>query len=117
MITMFHVMLFSIYFLFKQKTAYEMRIREWRLDVCAFVLKSWYVASYNGGADSAQLIDAGGYRFLHIGFEMAPSDAVLKWAEGVIKRYPRLPTTVRTHSFLNLAIGTASGSARECQIV
>src|SRR3546814_3048910 len=58
---------------------------------------------YNCGADSAQLCDAGGYRFLHSGFGMAPSDAVLKWAEGVIKRYPGLPTIVSTHSFLNRA--------------
>ncbi|APL93592.1 serine/threonine protein phosphatase [Sphingobium indicum] len=72
-------------------------------DTPFFRKKSWYVASYNGGADSAQLFDAGGYRFLHIGFEMAPSDAVLKWAEGVIKRYPGLPTIVSTHSFLNRA--------------
>ncbi|NYI23636.1 serine/threonine protein phosphatase [Sphingobium indicum] len=65
--------------------------------------KRWYVASYNGGADSAQIFEAGGYRFLHIGLEMAPPDDVLQWAESVIKRYPGIPTMVSTHDHLNPA--------------
>src|SRR3546814_18761983 len=28
--------------------------------------KPWYVGAFNGGADSAQIFAAGGYRFLHI---------------------------------------------------
>src|SRR3546814_20157466 len=53
-----------------------MRISDWSSDVCSSDL---------------------------IGFEMAPSDEVLKWAEGVIKRYPGVPTIVSTHSYLNPA--------------
>src|SRR3546814_9445187 len=52
-------------------------------DTPFFKKKPWYVDSFNGGANSAQVFEAGGFRFLHIGFEMAPSDEVLKWAEGV----------------------------------
>lgn len=63
--------------------------------------KPWYVASFNGGADSAQVFEAGGYKFLHIGLEFAPRDEVLKWAEGVIRAHPGLPTIVSTHDFLN----------------
>src|SRR3546814_10878078 len=66
-------------------------------DTPFFKKKPWYVDSFNGGANSAQVFEAGGFRFLHIGFEMAPSDEVLKWAEGVIKRYPGVPTIVSTH--------------------
>src|SRR3546814_3974713 len=72
-------------------------------DTPFFKKKPWYVDSFNGGANSAQVFEAGGFRFLHIGFEMAPSDEVLKWAEGVIKRYPGVPTIVSTHSYLHPA--------------
>lgn len=63
--------------------------------------KPWYVASYNGGADSASVFTAGGYRFLHIGLEMAPADDVLRWAEAQVKGHPGLPTIVSIHDHLN----------------
>ena len=63
--------------------------------------KSWRVASFNGGADSATVFTAGGYRFLHIGLEYEPTDDVLAWAESVLRKYPGLPTIFATHSFLN----------------
>lgn len=64
--------------------------------------RPWYVGAYNGGADSAQVFLAGGYRFLHIGLEMAPSDDVLAWASEMIARHPGLPTIVTTHDHLNV---------------
>jgi hypothetical protein len=63
--------------------------------------KPWRVSSFNGGADSATLFSAGGYRFLHIGLEYEPGDDVLAWAESVMRRYPGLPTLFTTHNFLN----------------
>ncbi len=63
--------------------------------------KSWYISSYNGGANSAQIFEAGGYKFLHFGFEMQPGDDVLDWAQTVIDLYPDLPTMISTHDFLN----------------
>jgi len=63
--------------------------------------KPWYVASFNGGADSAQIFEAGGYRFLHIGLQFAPPDDVLAWAASVIRRHPGLPTIISTHDFLD----------------
>ena len=62
--------------------------------------KPWYVASHDGGADSAQIFTAGGYRFLHIGLQFDPPNASLAWAASVIKRYPGLPTIISTHDFL-----------------
>jgi hypothetical protein len=62
--------------------------------------KSWYVASHDGGADSAQIFTAGGYKFLHIGLQFDPPNASLEWAASIIKRYPGLPTIVSTHDFL-----------------
>lgn len=66
-----------------------------------FTDRPWYVASHDDGADSAQVFEAGGYRFLHIGLQMAPSDASLKWAETVIHAHPGLPTLVSTHDFID----------------
>lgn len=63
--------------------------------------KAWYVSSFNGGADSAQLFDAGGYTFLNIALEMQPADDVLAWAQSVIDKHPGLPTIITTHDYLN----------------
>jgi len=63
--------------------------------------KDWYVASHDGGADSAQLFTAGGYTFLHIGLQFDAPDASLAWAAQVIAAHPGLPTIVSTHDFLD----------------
>lgn len=63
--------------------------------------KPWYLASYNGGANSVTTFTAGGYRFLHIGLEMAPADDVLAWAEQQVKANPGLPTIVSIHDHLS----------------
>lgn len=63
--------------------------------------KPWYVASYRGGANSAQVFSAGGYRFLHITLEMAADNWVLEWAEDVIKAHPHYPTIITTHDYLD----------------
>ncbi|WP_324699781.1 metallophosphoesterase [Novosphingobium sp. RL4] len=65
--------------------------------------QSWYVASHDDGADSAQIFTAGGYRFLHIGLQFDAPNASLKWAADVIARYPGLPTIVSMHDFLDTA--------------
>ena len=66
-----------------------------------FADKPWYVSSFNGGANSAQVFSAGGYRFLHIALEMHAPDTALAWAQSVIERFPGLPTIVNTHDYLN----------------
>ena len=63
--------------------------------------QSWYVASNDGGADSAQVFEAGGYRFLHLGLTFQAPNSSLKWAEEVMARYPGLPTIVTTHDCLD----------------
>jgi hypothetical protein len=63
--------------------------------------KSWYVASHDGGADSAQIFTAAGYRFLHIGLQYDPPNVTLAWAASLIKQFPGLPTIVTTHNYLN----------------
>lgn len=61
----------------------------------------WRVGSFNGGANSAVVFEAEGYRFLHLGLEFAPHDDVLRWAEDVIRTYPNVPTIVSIHDHLN----------------
>jgi hypothetical protein len=63
--------------------------------------KPWYVDSHDGGADSAQVFAAGGYRFLHIGLQFDAPDASLDWAAAVMRRYPGLPTIISTHDYMS----------------
>ena len=63
--------------------------------------QSWYVAHHDGGADSAQIFEAGGYRFLHIGLQFDPPNTSLVWAASVIDQYPGLPTIITTHDYQN----------------
>ncbi len=63
--------------------------------------KNWYISSFNDGANSAQIFEAGGYKFLHLGFEMQAGDGVLNWAQSVIDANPGLPTIMSTHDFLS----------------
>jgi 3',5'-cyclic AMP phosphodiesterase CpdA len=66
-----------------------------------FAERPWRVGSHNGGANSATVFEAAGYRFLHLGLEFAPHDDVLRWAADTIRRYPGLPTLVTIHDHLN----------------
>lgn len=63
--------------------------------------KPWYVASHDGGADSAQMFTAGGYRFLHIGLQFDAPNASLDWAAQVIAQHPGLPTIVTMHDYMD----------------
>ena len=63
--------------------------------------RPWRVGSFNGGANSAVVFEAEGYKFLHLGLEFAPHDDVLQWAERMIRRYPGIPTVVSIHDHLN----------------
>ncbi len=77
-----------------------------------FADKAWYVDSFRGGANAAQVFEAGGYRFLHITLEMSPGNPVLRWAESVIKAHPGYPTIITTHDYLN-----ARGERRSVPII
>lgn len=63
--------------------------------------KPWYVDSHDGGADNAQVFEAAGYRFLHIGLQFDAPDASLAWAAAVMRRHPGLPTIVSTHDYMS----------------
>ncbi|WP_458836139.1 metallophosphoesterase family protein [Rhizorhabdus wittichii] len=65
-----------------------------------FAGKPWYVASHDGGADSAQIFEAGGYRFLHIALQFNAPRSSLRWAAAVLRRYRGWPTILSTHDYL-----------------
>ncbi len=65
--------------------------------------KPWYVASFRGGANSAQVFTAGGYEFLHFALEMHAGDEVVAWVESVMAKYPGRPTILSTHDYLDTA--------------
>ena len=66
-----------------------------------FADKPWYVASFRGGANSAQMFEAGGYRFLHFALEMQADDRVIDWVRGVMASFPGVPTILTTHDYLD----------------
>jgi hypothetical protein len=49
----------------------------------------WYVASHDGGADSAQVFTSGQCRFLHIGLQYQAPNASLAWAAAGHQALPR----------------------------
>jgi hypothetical protein len=63
--------------------------------------KPWYVASFRGGANSAQVFQAGGYEFLHFALEMQADDEVVAWVESVMAKHPGRPTILSTHDYLD----------------
>ncbi|WP_010336529.1 metallophosphoesterase [Sphingobium yanoikuyae] len=65
-----------------------------------FLNKPWYGGSFNHGLNSYQFSTGGGKRFLHISFEMEPSQATLDWAQGVLDVNPGLPVILTTHEWL-----------------
>lgn len=82
-----------------------------------FAGKPWYVASYNGGTSSAQVFEAGGYRFLHLALEMQAGDRVIEWAQGVLEKHPGLPTIVSTHDYLAPTAERISGQLLDLTLV
>ena len=66
-----------------------------------FADEDWYVSSFRGGANSAQVFEAGGYCFLHLALEMAADDEVVAWAQGVVDVYPSRQTIISTHDYLD----------------
>jgi 3',5'-cyclic AMP phosphodiesterase CpdA len=46
------------------------------------------------------LLDIGPQRWLILGLEFGPRDAVVAWAKGILKAYARVPAILVTHAFL-----------------
>jgi hypothetical protein len=46
------------------------------------------------------LVDIGPQKWLVLGLEFGPRDAVMTWADAVLKAYPNLPAIIVTHAYL-----------------
>src|SRR3546814_4778116 len=66
---------FALFFFFKQKTAYEMRISDWSSDVCSSDLLVVYLASWTGW-----LVTDGGYS-RHV-VDTSPATGLWAWEIG-----------------------------------
>ena len=62
----------------------------------------WITGTMTAGQieNNYALVDIGPQQWLVLGLEFGPRDAVLTWADGVLKTYPALPTIIVTHAYL-----------------
>src|SRR3546814_6240838 len=99
---------FLVFFFFKQKTAYEMRISDWSSDVCSSDLDC--VSGYRWGTDALRYLEAGERRERsHVGLRgESPSDRRLTRRPGLVAQ--QAPHAVGQ-------IGRASCRERVCQYV
>ena len=63
--------------------------------------KSWYGGHLDNASDNMfLLLDADGMKFLVLALEFAPRDAVLEWANDVVREHADCRVIVVTHSFI-----------------
>ena len=62
--------------------------------------RSWFLGASTNGQNMAQRFTGGGRTYLHLGLEWRPSDSAIAWAQGVLAKYPSLPTIISTHQYL-----------------
>ncbi|GAA2567582.1 metallophosphoesterase [Winogradskya consettensis] len=67
-----------------------------------------YAGSSADGYNSAHVLEAGNRKWLILALDWRISDAGLAWADGVLKKYPKLPAIVTTH---DLAYSDDAGNA------
>jgi hypothetical protein len=62
----------------------------------------WITETMSAGQieNNYAVIDIGQQRWLILGLEFGPRDAVLTWADGVLKAHPTLPAIIVTHAYL-----------------
>jgi hypothetical protein len=70
--------------------------------------KSWYGGACINGTDTSgmsswQTFSAGGIYFLHIAFELDPSDDVLAWADNLIATHPNYRVIITNHAYMSSA--------------
>ncbi len=73
--------------------------------------KPWFVAASPSGLCQAQMFTVQDASFLHIGFQVWPTDAELAWANELLKRpsLQGLPVIVSTHDYMGGRKKTSTG--------
>src|SRR3546814_10088914 len=108
-----------IFFFFKQKTAYEMRISDWSSDVCSSDLHSSYFADRQGEPDSS---DSSPPPRIHGHFprqSISVSDPTSppQWRYPMAVKFTLNGKPVTVNADPDMPIGSASCWARVCQCV
>ncbi|MEN9647728.1 MAG: hypothetical protein RLY57_532 [Candidatus Parcubacteria bacterium] len=62
--------------------------------------ESWYRGNYDNNQNSYQIIDADGMSMLFLSLEVEPSDADIKWAQGVLTEHSDSYAILITHKYL-----------------
>src|SRR3546814_2160781 len=101
------------FFLFKQKTAYELRISDWSSDVCSSDL----VAAYAWNGSVKALRDQG----VPVAY-MTPKEGILTWVCGLTLSSSPIGDEQQAYDFIDAMIspeeiGRASCRVRVCQYV
>jgi 3',5'-cyclic AMP phosphodiesterase CpdA len=62
----------------------------------------WITGTWTPGhmENNYMLVDIGPQKWLVVGLEFGPRDAVVTWADGILKAYANLPAIVVTHAYL-----------------
>src|SRR3546814_8768823 len=94
---MFGLFFLLLFFFFKQKTAYEMRINDWSSDVCSSDLLDWVAPSGRGTVHSTTVIrrrpqDGGDYNVALI--DLAEGVRMMSRVEGVAPDQVRIDMAV-----------------------
>jgi predicted phosphodiesterase len=63
----------------------------------------WILGTFENGKieNNYALIDIGGRKYVVLGLEFGPRNAVLSWADGILKSYAAYPAILVTHAFLD----------------
>src|SRR3546814_18286413 len=84
----FCMSLVDVFFFFKQKTAYEMRISDWSSDVCSSDLNIWVHPRVIGPSDTIRLSQKGGFA-LNVTIHCKSHPNVTDFALGSYRICPR----------------------------
>ena len=69
--------------------------------------RAWCGGATNNGRSHWQVFEDRGRRYLHLNLEWRPDDAVLFWAQDVLRRHAALPAIVSTHEHLSAGLPAA----------
>ena len=77
----------------------------------------WITGTMTAGRieNSYSLVNIGPRQWLVLGLEFGPRDAVLAWADRVLKAHPAIPAIIVTHAYLDFSLAHASAQHLVCE--
>jgi predicted MPP superfamily phosphohydrolase len=62
----------------------------------------WYGGNFDGNRNNFEMISSNGLKLLFINLEIEPTDAVLNWANDIVRNNSTVYTIVTTHKYLDI---------------